>query len=338
MRNLIPSINNSPLSIGALYRLLLLDVIPQDIKKILYFDSDTVINLDVNKLFEIELNDKPLAAVSETKATGISPKAGGYLPLCAEGIISGDDYFNAGVLIMNLEQIRKEQNNLREGIFFIANNPKYNVSMDQDILNYCFANRTMKLSTDYNVQVCHSRWRGDFKTDNRICHYISCYKGIGVTMDLSDNFNKLWFKYFTKTPWFNAEAVKHTFETARQIYIDQKNFALYVSAMMSGKTRAFYVSPQNFVGVKNIFGVQKSEEIIFADSDESIKKLIKSLRKSKHKKVFFMMLESPEILKIVGNELLKAGFKENQDFINAVNFLSDIHGVPFNSFTLINAM
>ena len=118
LRNLIPSINNSPLSIGTLYRLLLLDVIPQDIKKILYFDSDTVINLDVNKLFEIELNDKPLAAVSETKATGISPKAGGYLPLCAEGIISGDDYFNSGVLIMNLEQIRKEQNHLREGILF----------------------------------------------------------------------------------------------------------------------------------------------------------------------------------------------------------------------------
>mgnify|MGYP007056177823 CR=1 FL=1 len=157
-------------------------------------------------------------------------------------------------------------------------------------------------------------------------------------MDLSDNFNKLWFKYFTKTPWFNAEAVKHVFEIARQIYVEQKSFAMYVSAMMSGKTRAFYVSPQMFEGVKNIFGVQRDEEIILADSQESIKKLLKSLKKSKHKKVFFIMLESPQILQVVGAELLNAGFKENQDFINATNFLSDIHGVPFNSFALINAM
>ena len=45
--SMIPAIKTARVSIGALFRLLIHDVIPIDVKKIIYLDSDIIVNLDV---------------------------------------------------------------------------------------------------------------------------------------------------------------------------------------------------------------------------------------------------------------------------------------------------
>ena len=332
IRNLIPAVESSKLTTGAFYRLTAPDAIPDDIKKIIYLDSDTIINLDINELWKIELGDKPLAAACESECSGIPAKL--YLSLCREGIVKDEDYFNSGVMVMNLEVFRNETEKINQGIKFRAARPN-ETSMDQFVLNYCFANDAIKRPKNFNVMVVHARNRKDFSVENKICHYISGFKGVGVTPDLKDKFNKLWFKYFTKTDWFNVEIIGNISESVRNLYVEQKNFATAVSSIISGKTRAFFTTPENIENLKKVFYIRDDEEIIPYESPESLKKLAKSIKKS-HGKKFFLIL-SPDYVKI-GAELQNAGFKEGKHFGNAADFLSDAHGFPLNTYFLVQAM
>ena len=332
---LIPDIRTNKLSIGSLFRLLMTDIISQDIEKVIYLDSDIIVNLDISELWKIELDDKPLAAVPEILNRNNLKEIFWWdaLSICKEGYVEYEDYFNAGVLLMNLKVLRNEKETLRKGIEFRAS-LKNHSSMDQCILNYCFSSRAKKLPVKFNRFVDEARQK-NIQVGDEIYHYVGSPNGSGLLLNTHDNFNKLWLKYFMKTPFSDENSIGRLYGGVQQLHVEDKNFALYVSAMMSGKTRAFFISPQMIDGVKNIFGVQKSEEIIFADSNESIKKLIKSLKKSKHKKVFFI---SPNIYGQCREILLQAGFTENRDFINIINFLSDAHGVPFNSYQLVKLL
>ena len=64
-KNFVPLVKTSRLSIGAMYRLLAPQILPSDISRIIYFDSDIILNLDIAELWKIELGNKPLAAAPE---------------------------------------------------------------------------------------------------------------------------------------------------------------------------------------------------------------------------------------------------------------------------------
>ena len=106
-----------------------------------------------------------------------------------------------------------------------------------------------------------------------------------------------------------------------------------LSAMMSGKTRAFFAPPQNIDGLKNFFAIRDDEEIILAENQASFQKLLDAMKKSQGKKVFFIMLPY-----FPYQVLIQAGFVLNRDFVNRVYFLSEAQGVPLNSYRLIKEM
>ena len=71
------------------------------------------------------------------------------------------------------------------------------------------------------------------------------------------------------------------------------------------------------------------------DNSESLKTLIKNMEKSRGKKIFFVLVDNYIHLY---EELIKAGFVEGQDFINAAMFLSEAHGVFINTYNLVRNM
>ena len=56
----------------------------------------------------------------------------------------------------------------------------------------------------------------DGRTEQRILHYISTSQGFGLSLDMRTPFNRLWFKYFEKTPWFNAESFKQLIDSMKK--------------------------------------------------------------------------------------------------------------------------
>ncbi len=104
---------------------------------------------------------------------------------------------------------------------------------------------------------------------------------------------------------------------------------------MSGKTRTFFTDVQNTDFIKNVFALQEGEEILTFTSNESVQNLLNLMVAQRGKKVFFILTLYNQRYNQLRDILKSVGFIEGQDFFNAVDFLSEIHGVPFNSWEII---
>ena len=105
-----------------------------------------------------------------------------------------------------------------------------------------------------------------------------------------------------------------------------------LSAIMSGKTRAFFAPPTNIDGLKKFFAIRDDEEIILAENQDSLNKLLNAMNASRGRKVFFIMIPFPFQI------LIQAGFVYGRDFLNGLEFFSEAQGIPLNSYPLIQAM
>ena len=319
-------------NVGTLYRLLIPEIFPFEMEKVIYLDSDIIVNMDINELWRIELNDKIFAVIPEIfNRAGIKEDVQNTFPLCRDNVVKAEDYFNAGVMFINLTIFRKEIHVVLNWPKVLDKNPRYGQFADQDILNYYFSARTLKLPKKFNRFPVWARKENEDAIERKIYHYAGLSLGLGL--DVSDPFNRLWIKYFIKTPWFDEETIGRLYAGVQGLHVGLKNFALQISAAMSGKTRAFFILPPNVEATKKIFSVHDNEEIILADNQESIKKLIDAMKLSAGKKVFFILVPGFPF-----QALIQAGFVYGRDFLNGMDFLSEAHGAPLDSYRLIKAM
>lgn len=321
-RKFVPLIDapHNPWTIVAMYRFLIIDLLTEDTEKAIYLDSDTIINLDIRDLWQIDLGDAPLA--------GVAGKANGNkcndIQLCVDGVVSKDDYFNSGVLLLNLKILKNEYDFILEGMDFVGKN-RYGL-FDQDILNYCFSKRFLKLPRRFNYR------SADPTAGNFIYHYGGPN---GLDFDLKRIISRLFMEYFVKTPCFNERTLEHLYESIRQTYIEQKIFVRQISEVMSGKSRAFFIIPINVEVVKRIFHVKPNEEIISADSPESLQHMINSFKNSGGNKVFFVFVNNFTAIQYALNQV---GLTYGKDFFNGLDFLSDAEGVPLNAHSFIRLL
>lgn len=113
--------------------------------KIIYLDCDTIINFDIKKLYNINLNNKVLGCVLDSN---IKLDKNYYNYLKELGI---NNYFNSGVLLINNDLYLKTDNEIKDA-FDILN--KYNLKYhDQDILNIYYKDKTLILSKKYNYNI-----------------------------------------------------------------------------------------------------------------------------------------------------------------------------------------
>ena len=309
---------NPAFPIGCFYRFFIPKFLDQDIEKVIYLDADTIINFDINEFWNVELGGKVLGAVAEIDF-GIDMQNG--VPMCRLGAVSAENYFNNGVLLINLNRFRND--NWQSGIDYVWNNPEC-WDFDQAILNYCYAENYLHLPVRFNYAVSDMKKFGTVLGKN-IYHYT----GDSLRLDTSDTFNKLWFKYFLKTPWFNESIFKNIFENVRNLSNEQKNLALHVTNILSKKSRGFFVAKENVDAVKKIFAIVEDEEIISA---ESIENLIQSMKKAQGTTVYFIFAGH---FPAVHQALTAAGFVFGRDFINGLDFLSEAHGFAFNTHRIV---
>lgn len=113
------------------YRLLMMDYLPDTVDRVLYIDPDTVVLRDLSPLYNIDFRGRMLAAASHVK----------YFIEDINKIRFGNPkdsrYFNAGVLMVNLDKMRKTVTS--EMVFdYIEKNKRWLFLADQDVLNGMF--------------------------------------------------------------------------------------------------------------------------------------------------------------------------------------------------------
>ena len=109
-----------------------------DWDKVLYIDTDMVIQNDLSELFNIELGDAYIAAVKDM--AGMYENHHNRLGL--------KNYFNAGMMLMNLKKMRAEK--IGEKLTDYKLHKDAGHFMSQDALNYTFHENVIWLSPKYN--------------------------------------------------------------------------------------------------------------------------------------------------------------------------------------------
>ena len=132
------------LTIVTYYRLLIPQILPLNITKVLYLDCDIIINSSLKELWEIDISDWALGAVEEH---GCSLNDA-YERLEYE---SKYGYFNAGVLLINVDYWRKNKVVERIADFIAVNSSKLKAH-DQDVLNALFHDKYLHLDCKWNVE------------------------------------------------------------------------------------------------------------------------------------------------------------------------------------------
>lgn len=113
----------------------------EDVRRVLYLDSDIVVVGSLYALWHAELDGALLGAVD------IPGSQRGVTNL---GMQPEDGYFNSGVLLIDLEQWRRT-NALETILDYVARNAERLRDPDQDALNACFTARRKRLPHKWNA-------------------------------------------------------------------------------------------------------------------------------------------------------------------------------------------
>lgn len=327
---LAPDAKNGRVSVGALYRLLAPHIL-SDVDKIIYLDADIIANLDVKELWQIELGDKILAAIPEIFTYETADGMNLAFKLCADGLVRCEDYFNSGVILMSLNRLRDEELTIMNGLRFRAQN-RYLDYFDQNVLNYCFSTRYLKLLAKFNRPSQIVRLEKESVT-KKIYHYSGGDFGVGVGLEMSDELNRLFMNYFAKTPWFDTEAVGRLYEKFQQVHVDLRDSLKNLSVAMNTRARAFIVLENDIKRLVEIFSVRADEEIILINQHVHFQKLLDVMNASYGRKIFFIMIPNFPF-----NLLKEAGFVSGKDFLNCYDMLPVCENLTLNSYPFLKAM
>lgn len=137
-------IRNRHLSKAAYFRLLIPEII-LEYNKCIYLDCDIIVHGDLKELFEIGIEGYYLAGVKDCHVIEDTPFEIKHQQVL--GIPSRDKYINSGVMLMNLDMMRKD----RLVVSFWEQLQKENWFEDNDVLNVCCYPYIKTIPLKYNL-------------------------------------------------------------------------------------------------------------------------------------------------------------------------------------------
>ncbi len=172
------------------YRFFIPDMFPQ-YDKGLYLDCDIAITRDVAEMYITPLGNKLVGAMSDEVITDIDV-FGRYSEVVLG--VPRNKYFNAGILVMNLREMRKMR--IEEVFASLLSVKTYSVAQDQDYLNVICYGRVKMLDLLWNkTPMPYS----DPDKTPYIAHYkinFKPWKYDGVL------YGELFWKYAERTPFY----------------------------------------------------------------------------------------------------------------------------------------
>ncbi len=198
----IKNVDNNRLPRAAYYRIDLPQILPQNVKKVLYLDPDTLVLKDLSELYNINIDDYPFAVVE---------------------ILNKN--FNSGVMLMNLDYFRDHK--LSAKLFdYIQHNKHCIEYYDQDAFINLLKGNWCKIHPKFNAGDILLETLSNINNMGLLPVYtdeeIQEARENPVIVHYAGSFHyKLWYKncihskqdlflyYLSKTPYKNTELKKH---------------------------------------------------------------------------------------------------------------------------------
>lgn len=135
------------LSDAANYRLLLDQLLPADVTRVLYLDGDTIIVDSLVELYQTDLQGNVIAAVRDSNVPWAASMMGS--PWREIGLDPSSPYFNSGMMLIDLARWREESIGKRALELLQTFKPHWG---DQDSLNAILEHQWLELPMRWNVQ------------------------------------------------------------------------------------------------------------------------------------------------------------------------------------------
>lgn len=199
------------LSRASYFRLDIANILGESIEKIIYLDCDLLVYDDIEKMWQLDMGGKPVAATCDLgimASARVRKQKNKFI-----GLPFDAPYFNAGVLMMDLKKWR--DGNYAEAIIALATQNKY-PNHDQDALNKFFMNNWQEIPLRWDVipPVFNLFLKILTKPDLRkkaieaklnpaIFHYAGGYKP--WEYEIHDGFNDKYYEYLKLTEYKDAK-------------------------------------------------------------------------------------------------------------------------------------
>ena len=181
-------------TIATYYKFCLLESVKSD--KLLYLDSDLVVDRDVDEIYHKELGSKIALAVEDED---ISKSHKIQL-----GLDEKEPYFNAGFLMINMQKWRQEKINYK-AMKFIRDNPQKVQFSDQDGLNFALRGKWKKVESSWNSLAKRYYFKSKPSSKKLIIHYAGFLKPWNF-IDIVPLKERYQY-YVSQTPWKNTRYV-----------------------------------------------------------------------------------------------------------------------------------
>lgn len=173
------------------YRLFIPELYPE-YDKAVYIDSDTICLADIADLYNVDMEDNLIAAVPDGVVQTIDPFKD-YVERVV-GVADYNKYFNAGVIVMNLKELRKYK--FEEKFIYMLGKIRFEVAQDQDYLNRLCKGRVKMIDYSWNRMPIMGKRDGDIN----LIHY-----NLGAKPWYFDDvlYQEYFWKYAEKTEFYN---------------------------------------------------------------------------------------------------------------------------------------
>ena len=209
-----------PISVSSYARLFVSDMLSPGIDRIIYLDCDMIITASLKEMWETELSGCIIGAVQDAVSDPVK---------AAVGLGSTEKYFNAGLLLIDLDKWRSE--NIQEKItdFLNEKNGKV-VHHDQGVLNGVLKGRVKFLPIKYDLMTVHYmidlrhinkyfRNHAEFysedeietaKNEPAILHFTPSFTCRPWVKGCKHPLKDLYWQALDNTPWKGAKKEKNT--------------------------------------------------------------------------------------------------------------------------------
>ena len=173
------------------YRLFIPELYPE-YKKAIYIDSDTICLTDIANLYNIDMENNLIAGVPDGAIQAIDVFKD-YVERVV-GVSDYNNYFNAGIIVMNLEELRKYK--FQDKFIYMLGKVRFEVAQDQYYMNRLCKGRVKLLDFSWNRMPIMGKQSGDIN----IIHY-----NLGAKPWYFDDvlYQEYFWKYAEKTDFYN---------------------------------------------------------------------------------------------------------------------------------------
>ncbi|OGX84177.1 glycosyltransferase family 8 protein [Hymenobacter glacialis] len=174
------------------YRLMFPVLLPPDVEKFIYLDTDIIVLGKLQTLFDTPMQGLPVAAVRDFVDS--RPELGIFKP---------DSYFNSGVLLIDRVEWQKRGITAKV-VDFISHNADKLIYPDQDALNAVLVDNWVKLSSGFNTMfhdIPHNQSRKQlrhFLQNVVVLHYTTQHKPWAMLG--RNKLRDIYFGYLDKVP------------------------------------------------------------------------------------------------------------------------------------------